>query len=253
MKKLLVLLLALYAITNAQNKIPKVSSFIINEELGYNDPVDLKLGRYEVFEIKIGQGDNLAVELESQEFWPVLLLISPSKKSIIKFPKGGESSVFFDTTITESGTWELYVIGDTNSVGKYTCEIGFAEEEALIIPDSKDECSVINYFKVLANANFIFVRGKKDWSEISNISEVHFNDKKVSFNIKSVKPVELESEKEKLLSCLGKRWIVDSEEAVGDGFKLRLIENVFKNRRYLICNYSKSKDHGSYRFTIGRE
>jgi hypothetical protein len=252
MRKLIFVFIVYASILSAQESNLKISSFIISDELGFDDPVDLKLGRYEAYEINIGKGDNLAVELSSDDFWPVLLLMSPSKKPIIKFPIGN-NRVIFDTTITEGGTWELYVMGDTNSVGKYKCEIGFAEKEALEIPKSQDECAELNYFLSHAEANFVFLRNKKNLNLFANISDIKFNENRVSFSLDSGGTASLESFKSKISKCLGSGWLIDSEDKRTGAFEVKFIENTFKNRKYLTGSINKKPGTSSYQILIGRE
>ncbi len=251
MKKLIIFLL--FAISTVFSQESKnISSFIINDELNINDPVDLKLGRYEAFEINIGAGDRLAIELSSDDFWPVLLLISPSKKSILRFPTSG-NIVKFDTTIVEGGSWEFYVIGDTNAVGKYKCEVGFASKEVFHSLKNNDECSVIRFFLQQAEANFIFIRNKKDFEYPSFVRNVDFDNGEVKLNILTNEKLTPDILSKKLLDCLGDNWLKDSIQSGRDGFTLRLIENTFKNRKYISCSYSINSRMNGYLLTIGRE
>lgn len=237
MKNIFLLFLFTTSVIVAQGALGKVSSFVINERLDYRDPVDLKLGRYEAYEINIGRGDNFAVELKSEDFWPVLLLMSPSKKSILKFPVSGENIVRFDTTISESGTWELYVIGDTNTVGSYSCEVGFADSAAMSW-EIKDDCSAVKYFVNHANANFIFLRTGQAVAP-DFIDDLNFSEGKVEFQLLNKKNKTFNELSSELKSCLGDKWIADEE--ISDANKEYFVENVFKNRRTVVLENLNGK------------
>ncbi len=241
-----ILFLLIFNLIHAQ----EINSFVIEDELNIDDPVDLQIGRYEAYELNIGEGDRLAIELKSQDFWPALLLISPSKNSILKLPQEN-NTVFFDTTIYEGGTWEFYVIGDTNTIGKYSCEVGFATNNALKFKGN-DLCSSLNYFTKNSNANFIFLRNRK-LTELPGGIEVEKIDNKsctILFDLKNLMNDKIDS---KLLNCLGDGWLIDKEAVISNNKHFRIIENKFKERRILDCEFNRNEKEAKLKVIISKE
>ena len=227
-KNFLLILLFLFVSNIRAQKNVAISSFTIKESISKADPVDPDLGRYDAYELNVDKNDRIAFLLKAEKFQPFLLLVSPSKKSALKTPKGNSNVVLFDTVASERGNWEFYILADSNAAGNYQCTVAFAKPEALVLPAEENFCSKIKYLFNQADGDFLFIKKGNELKELfPKLKTYEFKGNVLTLKF-STETANFENIKTNLKNCLGKKFY---SEGMPDGIKF--VENVFKDRHFV--------------------
>ncbi|MCF8241839.1 MAG: hypothetical protein K9J16_10665 [Melioribacteraceae bacterium] len=169
---------------SAQESLFQVGSFTIHDELTVQDPIDPDYGRYDAYEVYLSKGDRIAINLSAKEFWPFMFLVSPENETVFVYPDKEKRITTLDTVAFETGNFDLYVVGDTNSFGKYDCEINLASSRSQLIKEDVDLCTSIKYVLEHANADFYFLKDGLYNGEVevwnSNVKITGSNENKIS-------------------------------------------------------------------------
>ncbi len=236
MKKFLLLLFSAVLFLNvyAQEKAV-VSSFTINEKISKSDKLDPALGRYDAYELNVDKGDRIAFEVKAKKFLPFLLLVSPSQKSFFKIPDKSKS-ILFDTLATEKGNWSFYVLADSNSFGKYSCTVAFANSSAMVLPKAKDICGKIKYLILHSDGEFLFLRNNGIPTKLFPGKELKADVQDCCVKLElSGSRKEYENYIKEIEKCLDGKYY---SEKSGGGIKFT--ENVFKKKHYVLLHWNSS-------------
>ncbi len=152
------LLLTFFVSVFAQNKNSfNVESFEIVDSLTSDDQIEKDLGRYNNFEIHLNKGDKVAINLKTDKFAPLILLVSPQGEKFV-YPSKDGKEVAFTQNVNETGNWNLFVIGGENDTGNYVCKIGFADSGALNFSEMSNLCEFLKFVASHARADFVFLK-----------------------------------------------------------------------------------------------
>jgi len=154
--------LLLTSLSFAQSEDVKVSHLSFSEQLTDDDEIEPGFGRFDAFEVYFHRFDRVIVHVNSPDFSPTIVLISPKENHLVKIPENREKAISFATEIPEDGKWLLVVRGDSTAVGKYELSAWWADVNALSLNEDADLCDEINFLIAHANADFYFIRRAAD-------------------------------------------------------------------------------------------
>ncbi len=178
MKRLLILFFISTIIYGQSGKDFNVESFVINDSLTINDPVEKNLGRYSNYEIHLNKGDYFSVDFNTSMFTPLILLVSPTGNKFVFNSKDGKNIVFVKK-INESGNWQFYVIGGENQTGTFKSKIGFADSISVKPQKRLSLCEFWNFISAHSKTNFSFINNRI--SELRMIFPQEFSKAKINF------------------------------------------------------------------------
>lgn len=216
MKKILVYLLVICGYVYSQSIDYKVSSFSISDNLGIKSFVDLEIGKYEVYEFSMNEGDRYAFDLSAEGFWPAVFLRSPNGKFTIKYPKH-DYQIHHDSVAVESGKYEIYVIGDTTAVGKFELTMWFTDKSSYSLKSDTEFCDALRFYSAHADADFYFLKNRV--LRFPGTSAVKFDERKTAVNAElyhsnnvEFLSAKFEELKEEVKDCLGPEWFWTNSE-----------------------------------------
>ncbi len=152
----------LASLSFAQTEDVKVSHLSFSEQLTDDDEVEPGFGRFDAYEVYFHRFDRVIIHVNSADFSPTIVLISPKENHLVKIPENHEKAITFATEIPEDGKWLLVVRGDSTALGKYDLNAWWADENALHLNEEADLCDEINFLIAHANADFYFIRRATD-------------------------------------------------------------------------------------------
>lgn len=153
------LFLSLSILIYAQENKFTVEQFTIDGELTMEDIFQPDFGKFDPYEFYLNQGDRIRIELTAA-FPPMLVIVSPSEQSKILYPENGNPTAIFDSEIRESGTWFVYVVGDSADTGAYQIFARYAAKDFITLEPNQDFCKNIDYIVTHARADFFFLQNR---------------------------------------------------------------------------------------------
>lgn len=152
----------------------------IKGKLTATDKYKKDFGRYHGYEIPLYEGDGVIFIAYSEDFKPSLALVTPNGTVFRQNKNKKNDFVQINTTIPASGTWILFVIGDSSSSGNYELQYGFADKNSLSPGKHPDFCTALDFVLEHANAYFLLldnpVDSRKTKIEFPGALDVFFDD-----------------------------------------------------------------------------
>ncbi|MEN8191997.1 MAG: hypothetical protein ABFS12_04230 [Bacteroidota bacterium] len=221
----------------------------LNGELSEDDNYEESIGRFDAYEMKLGKGDYIKINLKA-EFFPLLTVVSPSGKYNIAYPQDNNLEVIHGQKIDETGHWYIYVSGDKTDVGKHEMNIYYVSENSRDLPAQTDICTITNFVLAHSNTNFFYFT---DWDVFAESQEIFKNTSRSSNgNISSfvLETDEMVSKNKfdewsyQISECLGYDW-----EEKGSNNKIRFneingdrsIELIYDNEKIKLVISTKIK------------
>jgi hypothetical protein len=240
-----------------------VESFEIKEEFTESDPIDESLGKFQNFEIHLNKGDKVSIDISTQNFVPLLILISPKNHKYVESSQNGKT-ISFQENIDETGNWSLFIVTGKDDLGKYNCKISFSDEKSLTFPEKLTLQQFIDYFVAHSQADFVFLSEKlihqgKAFSlisENSSFEKVEFIGKSIVFKLSISDKKSVFEELSKLLSEQFPDWRFTKGKKIKkeDDFvtSIALIENEKQNPRFVTIKLIEGKST-NLQFEFGKK
>ena len=133
----------------------RVEKFVIDGELKTTDPISEGLGRINAVQLNFTKGDKFASELKA-DFVPMLVLVPPSGDYIIEYPDQQTLVAKYEGEISETGSWFLYIVGDSTDIGFYTLTNRYASASSMEF--GNDECSNLKNLIQHSKTDFYFLQ-----------------------------------------------------------------------------------------------
>ena len=130
---------------------------VLEGELTSDDVFEKDFGRFDVYELQMEEGDILRLKLIA-EFFPLMIINSPSSEYKMAFPKDNNPFVTFEQEIDESGLWYIYVTGDSLDFGSHSLELCYISSDCKEIPSDADFITLVNFFLAHSETNFDFLK-----------------------------------------------------------------------------------------------
>ncbi len=130
---------------------------ILEGELTSDDVFEKDFGRFDVYELQMEEGDILRLKLTA-EFFPLMIINSPSSDYEMAFPKDNNPFVVFEQEIDESGLWYIYVTGDSLDSGSHSLELCYISSDCKEVPSDANFITLVNFFLAHSETNFDFLK-----------------------------------------------------------------------------------------------
>lgn len=243
-KKLLILLFFISLPINAQFEVEFNE---VKGELTKSDKYKEGFGRYDGYNIPLYAGEGVNFVVYSEKFEPKIVFVSPDG-NVYKQSDGNGNIASLITTVPEEGEWVLFIVGDQNSLGKYTFQYAFASSNSLTLPAESDFCSTLNFIIAHAKAYFLLfenpVDSKQSFVKLNNAKDAFIDDSDASYNAVYLETDNLKEAEQlyKKLSdditkCIGNSWSsADSNWQKVDDYKImntKYLEKIKEKERFI--------------------
>jgi hypothetical protein len=193
----------------------------INGILTTKDPVKKDFGKYKGFEIDLYEGEKVNFLVYSTDFHPSLALVNPNGEVINHSSGEAKDYANLNTSISVSGNWILYVIGDLNANGKFLLRNSIAEQNSLTLPESSDFCTTLDFILAHSTAYFVLlensISANQKTVKLNGAMDQFFDENDGSYNVLYYNGNEaseaeevLDKLKSQILNCIGSSWDVTS-------------------------------------------
>jgi hypothetical protein len=212
---------------------------VLEGELTSDDVFEKDFGRFDVYELPMEEGDILRLKLTA-EFFPLMIINSPSSEYKMAFPEDNKSFVTFEQEIDESGLWYIYVTGDSLDSGSHSLELCYISNDSKEVPSDANFIMLTEFFLAHSETNFAYLKGdgcelkdgkwdvKLDPKGKYNLANITTNDEvsklTISFDLEENKFEEMATE---LKDSFKKSWNVRVSKAK-DSVALSEIEGLRK-------------------------
>ncbi len=163
-----------------------VEYYSVDAELSKEDMQKPEFGRYDGYKFPMNKGELATFIVYSEEFNPLLVLVTPEGKVFYQSKKHQSGLASFTSKIPISGEWVVYVLGNSNDEGKYLFQYGFANADAQVIPNDNEFCKTLEFLKAHSNAHFVFlewIMGKSSPVIFRGAYDAYLNGDDASYNI----------------------------------------------------------------------
>ncbi|MEW6702658.1 MAG: hypothetical protein AB1298_08050 [Bacteroidota bacterium] len=218
-----VFMIFLTQLIHAQEKQQKfqVDFNEIKGELTSKDLFKKDFGRYDGYEIELFEGEAVNFVAYSKEFQPALAFVNPKGAIFQHSTANNKNFASIITTISASGVWILYVIGDEKSSGSYTLQTAIAEPAALSLSSDADFCVTLDFLLAHSSAYFLLLENlaltERKLVKLNDAVDAFIDDEDGSYNASYYDGNELSEAdavfkniSEKIKSCTGKNWQMKS-------------------------------------------
>ncbi len=162
MRKISFTILFLFAsLLLAQDIDFRTEAFVFEGELSYEDPFQKEFGRYDAYQLQFNKGDFVRFNVHA-EFAPLLVFVNPNNEYALTYPSEESQMVVYEREIEQTGTWLLYVVGDSLDVGKHFVNVNYVSAGAKKFSRNRDFCSSVQFLLAHANSGFFFLKEEKE-------------------------------------------------------------------------------------------
>ncbi|MFH1194454.1 MAG: hypothetical protein V1720_02000 [bacterium] len=158
-KSIIIIFFLFVSLSFAQQTKFTVEQFTIDGELTMEDLLQPEFGKFDPYEFYLNQGDRIRIELTAA-FPQMLVIIAPSEQSKVLYPENGNDAAIYDSEISESGTWFVYVVGDSSDVGAYQIFARYTSKDFIRIAPNQDFCANINFVLTHTRAELFFLENR---------------------------------------------------------------------------------------------
>ncbi len=261
-KYLLIILFCTPFLFSQENNYVEFSSD--KGRLTITDDQKAEFGRYDGFELNLNAGENLYFMAFSEEFPPIVAVADSSGKVLAEDFGNDDGLVSINTIIKKSGTYFLYILNRTNSLGNYLFQYAITSSNMLKY-NGKDFCSLSDFLLKHSKAYFVFLQNPK--SQLLNSQQfldAYLDEENVSVNLRlneSDNFKEIETKLKTVLADLKKCGLSNWKElkkknmdnSEFDESKIILTENVKTNPRTVeltLFDYSKLNDNTTKKYIL---
>lgn len=231
----------------------------IEGNLNKNDKYQYNFGRYDGYEIPLYEGEAVNFLVYSDKFSPRLVFVNPSGKVFKEAFTDKSNIASIITTVSESGSWILYVVGDSSAEGNYTLQFAVASSNSTELQPNSDFCTTLNFIIAHAKAYFLLletpINSKQAFVKLNDALDAFIDESDGSYVAKFYEGNNLgDAEKifreltEKISHCLGKLWNVQSKNwQSAEDYKIKgnlISETSDEKGRYIqisLINFKNSK------------
>jgi hypothetical protein len=215
------LLLAYVVYPQIQQSKFQVDYNEINGQFTSKDTIKKDFGKYKGYEIELYEGEKVNFLVYSTDFQPSLALVNPNGEMVNHSSGEGKGYANLFTSISRSGNWILYVIGNENATGKFLLRNSIAEPNSFILPDSSDFCTTLDFILAHSNAYFVLMENSsktnKQTIRLNGAIDKFFDENDGSYNVlyyNGNESKEVDNVFAKLTTqiknCIGSSWITSS-------------------------------------------
>jgi hypothetical protein len=264
MKKYFIVILLFATIISAQ-KNDYIEFFSDKGRLTITDDQKAEFGRYDGFQLYLNNGENLYFMAYSEEL-PVIVAVADSTGKVIAEDFGNEDGlVSINTKIKKSGSYFLYILNRTNSLGNYYFQYAIASNSMLKYTGKNELCGYIEFLLKHTNAYFVFLQNpKKQLGESNLILDSYLDEETVTVNLRLFETDnknDAEKKKSEYFQLMKKCGLGDWKENKSkiiensdyNELKTTLTENVKSAQRKVeltLFDYSKASDNTSKKYVI---
>lgn len=261
-KYLLIILFCTPFLFSQENNYVEFSSD--KGRLTITDDQKAEFGRYDGFELNLNAGENLYFMAFSEEFPPIVAVADSLGKVLAEDFGNDDGLVSINTIIKKSGTYFLYILNRTNSLGNYLFQYAITSSNMLKY-NGKDFCNLSDFLLKHSKAYFVFLQDPK--SQLLNSQQfldAYLDEENVSVNLRlneSDNFKEIETKLKTVLADLKKCGLSNWKESKKknmdnsefDESKIILTENVKTNPRTVeltLFDYSKLNDNSTKKYIL---
>ena len=238
----------------------------IKGSLTKKDEFKKGFGRYDGIQIPLYKNEAVNFVVYSDKFSPRLMFLTPGGKPYKQSESDNGDVASLISSVSESGDWLLFVVGDSSAQGNYTLQYAIAGANSLELPKGSDFCTTLDFIVAHANAYFLLfenpVESKQAFVKLNGAEDAFIDESDGSYTAKMYEGNDLNEAQnkfdelsKKIDNCFGKDWskTVQSWTSTED-YKVKTVmyaEKFKSKQRYVLLGLkdlrsSKQKFIGDY-------